>query len=98
MPRAGEGLCAMGEGRRILSTVPTLILAASCAVVGAGPPSGETPWAFGPLRRAEVPTVAHPERARNPIDAFLLRNLDANGIEPAPEADRRTLIRRLFFD
>ena len=36
--------------------------------------------------------------ARTPIDAFLLQALDSAGLEPSPEADRRTLIRRLSFD
>ena len=35
---------------------------------------------------------------RNPIDAFILARLEENGLRPAPEADRATLIRRLSFD
>jgi hypothetical protein len=43
--------------------------------------------------------VAHPARLRrNPIDAFVHQKLAALGLSPAPEADRRTLIRRLSFD
>ncbi|MGE3820307.1 MAG: DUF1549 domain-containing protein, partial [Isosphaeraceae bacterium] len=55
-------------------------------------------WSLQSVRRPETPRVVRPERAANPIDAFLLARLDAEGIEPAPEADRRTLIRRLTFD
>ncbi len=59
----------------------------------------EPPWAFRPVVRPEVPRVeAEPGAIRNPIDAFLLRSLNANGLVAAPEADRRTLIRRLSFD
>src|SRR5207302_6331464 len=37
-------------------------------------------------------------RIRNPIDAFILDRLRREGLQPAPEADRITLIRRLYFD
>ena len=36
--------------------------------------------------------------ARTPIDAFILSELEKRGLSPSPEADRRTLIRRLTFD
>ncbi|MCU0702429.1 MAG: DUF1549 and DUF1553 domain-containing protein [Fimbriiglobus sp.] len=49
-------------------------------------------WAFAAPKRPEVPTKGHP------IDAFLLAKLRAASIHPAPEADRRTLLRRLTFD
>ncbi|MBT4225280.1 MAG: DUF1549 domain-containing protein, partial [Opitutae bacterium] len=35
---------------------------------------------------------------RNPIDAFVQARLGAGNLKPSPEADRRTLIRRLSFD
>ena len=54
-------------------------------------------WAFEPVRRPAVPRSAD-TWVRNPIDAFVLRELRAVGLEPAPEADRVTLIRRLRFD
>ncbi len=42
--------------------------------------------------------VRRQEWVRNPIDAFVLSKLEAAGIEPSPEADRTTLIRRLHAD
>lgn len=55
-------------------------------------------WAYLPLRRPAPPRPAHAAGARNEIDHFLLNRLAADGLKPAPEADRRTLIRRLSFD
>ena len=55
-------------------------------------------WAFRPLRRPEVPRVKNTAWVKNPVDAFILARLEPLGITPAPEADRRTLIRRLKFD
>jgi mono/diheme cytochrome c family protein len=55
-------------------------------------------WAFQAPRPVEVPSVQHADRVRNPIDAFILRKLEANGLTLSPEADRLTLIRRAYFD
>jgi mono/diheme cytochrome c family protein len=50
-------------------------------------------WSLRPLTRPAVPGLA-----RNPIDAFILAKLKEKGLSPSPEADRRTLIRRVTFD
>ena len=55
-------------------------------------------WALRPIVRPEPPEVADPSLARNPIDAFVLDRLKREGLTPAPEADRPTLVRRLTFD
>lgn len=55
-------------------------------------------WAFEAPARPAVPAVSRPEWPRNPIDAFVLARLDREGIAPAPEADRATLLRRLHLD
>ncbi|MBA3753337.1 MAG: DUF1549 domain-containing protein, partial [Nitrospira sp.] len=55
-------------------------------------------WAFVPLKQPVVPQIAPPGWARNEIDAFVLAQLKAEGIEPAPEADKRSLIRRVTLD
>jgi hypothetical protein len=59
---------------------------------------GETWWSLRPLVRPAVPKPKTPGWARTPIDAFVLKTLEAKGLKPSPEADRRTLIRRLSFD
>jgi hypothetical protein len=55
-------------------------------------------WAFRPPRPVAVPAVQHPARVRNPVDAFVLKKLEDQGLTLAPEADRATLIRRACFD
>ena len=57
----------------------------------------EPHWAFvAPVR--PDPPPATDAWARNPIDAFILDRLEREGLQPAPEADRATLIRRVTFD
>jgi mono/diheme cytochrome c family protein len=55
-------------------------------------------WAFAPPARPDVPPVRNPVWCRNPIDAFILARLEAEGLAPSPEADRVALIRRLSLD
>jgi hypothetical protein len=57
-------------------------------------------WCFQPLQSPVPPAspVQESQWCRNPIDCFLLAGLRSPGLGPAPEADRRTLIRRLSFD
>jgi hypothetical protein len=49
-------------------------------------------WAYRPLKRPAAPA------AGNPIDAFIAQRLTAAGLEPSPEAGRRTLLRRVTLD
>ncbi len=58
----------------------------------------EEHWAFTTPTRPTPPTVKNADWVRNPIDAFILSRLEAKGLTPAQEADKRTLIRRLSFD
>lgn len=55
-------------------------------------------WSLQPVAEVEPPTVADSGWSRNPIDQFIFERLNAAGLSPAPEADRRTLIRRATFD
>ena len=55
-------------------------------------------WAFEIPKRPELPSVKDEDWSRNAIDRFVLSRLDANGISPAPETDRRTLARRAALD
>lgn len=55
-------------------------------------------WSFRPVRAVPPPEVEQTAWPHNEIDCFILAKLNAADLRPAPEADRRTLIRRLFFD
>jgi len=55
-------------------------------------------WSFLSPTRPKPPAVQDKGWVRNPIDAFVLAKLEAAGLKPAPEADRRILARRLAFD
>jgi hypothetical protein len=55
-------------------------------------------WAFIPPVRPELPAVKNDKWVKNPIDRFILGRLEQEGLQPSPEADRRTLARRLSFD
>ncbi|MBW3539093.1 MAG: PSD1 and planctomycete cytochrome C domain-containing protein [Planctomycetes bacterium] len=55
-------------------------------------------WAYIPPERPPAPDVDRPGFVRNGVDRFILAKLGEKGLEPSPEADRVTLIRRLSFD
>jgi mono/diheme cytochrome c family protein len=73
---------------------------------GARAPTDEAPelpiakrhWAFQPVKRPELPAVKNAAWCRNTIDRFVLARLEKEGIEPSPEADRVTVLRRLALD
>lgn len=55
-------------------------------------------WAFIPPVKPAIPAVSNTMWVQSPVDAFVLRELENKGLRPAPQADRRTLIRRVSFD
>jgi len=72
---------------------------------GARAPSDEVPsqvdfrhWAFVPPVRPELPKVSNHAWSQNPIDRFVFDRLDRSGLAPSPEADRKTLLRRVTLD
>ncbi len=58
----------------------------------------ETHWAFVPPKRPDVPVVKDARWVRTPIDQFVLAKLESQGLQPSPEADKPTLLRRVTFD
>jgi hypothetical protein len=55
-------------------------------------------WSLIAPRQPDPPPVKNEAWVRNPIDRFILAALEKHGLTPAPEADRRTLARRLCLD
>jgi mono/diheme cytochrome c family protein len=55
-------------------------------------------WSFDPLKMPAVPKVKDTAWAKTDIDRFVLAKLEEKGMKPAPQADRRTLIRRASLD
>ena len=58
----------------------------------------ELHWSFIPPTRPELPAVNNAAWVRNPIDRFIAARVESAGLTAAPEADRRTLARRLSLD
>ena len=55
-------------------------------------------WAFVPPVRSALPKVKLTGWVKNEIDAFVLAKLESKNLKPSPEADKRTLLRRLSLD
>jgi len=61
-------------------------------------------WSLKPIRRSSIPSLVKPRSdtwaawSHNPIDRFILKGLLDHHLDPAPEADKSTLIRRVTFD
>lgn len=58
----------------------------------------ETHWSFVPPSKPELPKVKNEDWARNAIDAFVLKKLEANDLKPSAEANKATQLRRLTLD
>jgi hypothetical protein len=55
-------------------------------------------WAFQPVGKPPVPAVTRQGWAQSPIDQFVLAAMESRGVEPVKTADKRTLIRRAYYD
>ena len=57
-----------------------------------------THWAFQPVKPVEPPPVSDSDWCRTPVDQFILAKLEHQQLSHSPQADRRTLIRRVTYD
>src|SRR5215212_9240564 len=89
--------------KHTLGWICTALLAQSHAATAVSPDSDKqisaqsSLWSLQPIRRPTISSANIPG-SRNPIDRFVFDRLNKEGLTPSPEADRRTLIRRLGFD
>lgn len=73
-------------------------ICALCALLMARAAGAADLWSIQPVQKPSLPTVPAAEKCRTPIDFFIVAGLEQAGLQLSPEADRRTLIRRLTFD
>ena len=78
-------------------------LAVTCVTSASGAPgqsfeAARNHWSYQPLRTPALPKVQTAGRVQSPIDAFLLAALERKGLTFAPTADKRTLLRRAYYD
>ncbi len=59
---------------------------------------GKQHWAFQPPKKSAPPAVKDAAWPKSDLDRFVLAKLDEKGLTPAADADKRTLLRRVYFD
>ncbi len=91
-PLQAEAVAALTEWVKAGAPYP----AGKAGTTQVNPDAAKSHWAFRPVQDPPVPVTKTP--AANPIDRFLLAKLEERRLTFAPPADRRTLIRRAYFD
>ena len=87
----------VGEaGRKLLKWLGIASLWSLALGAAEAPPAGPH-WAFLPVVRPAIPSTKISASAANPVDTFIQARLSESGLTPSVEADRATLIRRLYL-
>lgn len=76
----------------------SLLLFVLTALSSANEDEKPTPWSFREFQTTELPKIRNKAFPKTQIDHFLLAKMEAADLEPAPAADNRTLVRRVYFD
>ena len=94
--------CSFSAFRKAVAVCCIAALSLPAGTVGERyTPAERRHWSLRPRANPEVAAFSSPEDKawiRNPIDAFVLDSLKKEGLPHAPQADRRTLARRVFLD
>ncbi|XZE53211.1 PSD1 and planctomycete cytochrome C domain-containing protein [Planctomycetaceae bacterium SH139] len=83
---------------RLEGVDPEATLSSGPQPTGMSIEDGRQFWSLRPLGDPTPPLLEADEWLQTPIDAFVLDKLQAAGIQPAPPADKRTLVRRITYD
>src|SRR4051794_28580493 len=89
-----------------LLAISTLLVTGACALLQAARADEKTidwqkakeHWSFRAPRVSRIPAVKNAGWIRQPVDRFILAKLEQSHLTPSPEADSRTLIRRVTLD
>jgi hypothetical protein len=84
-----------------IASALTLIASDTVAPLGVYSAAERRHWAFRPRANPPLPKFTDPAGRRwvkTPVDAFILQQLRKEGLRPSAEADRTTLIRRVYYD
>ncbi len=81
------------------TNAPALVVTAPAKqAYGISLEAGRKHWAYQPVKTQPLPKLKDKSWPRNEVDHFTLARMEQVGVTPAPDADPRTLIRRLTFD
>jgi len=102
MPPTGklpaEQIAAFEQWVKLGAPDPRLDHSADVAQTLTDPNWGRQHWAYQPPSKPAAPQVLQADWPRGEIDRFILAGLEAQGLPPAQDASRETLVRRLYFD
>ena len=80
------------------SSVWAILIVLSSITIWAQDNSENSHWSFRSPSQTPIPLTKTPAWVRNPIDAFILAELEKKGEVPSPRTTELTLLRRLYFD
>ncbi len=81
-----------------LAPVRLAVVAFAALFLNGAPVESGKLWSLRPVQQVQPPSVRNTGWVRNPIDPFILARLEKEGVQPSPEADKHTLLRRLSLD
>ncbi len=97
-PRLSPASAKSDDGSDVKMDATTNGQAAATRVTGMSVEEGRQFWSFRPLANSPVPSPRDAAWCQTAVDAFVLSQLEAAGLSPAPAADKAALLRRVTLD